>query len=558
MPTEPNELAKEVQRKLKHLKEKRKPWESLWQDIADYVVPHRRDILQTAPHGEQQDVKIYNSKAIEALDLFADGLHGYMISPALQWFKLRMAKKALNDNSEIKAWLEQVEEQIYFSLARSNFYHEMRMYLEDGGSIGTAIMYTEEDIGSGKIIFHSTPTGQCCIEENRYREVDLVYREYKKTARQLIQQFGRDKVGDKVLQVHKTNPYKEFDICHAVGPRSEDQREQGKRDGANKEFYSYWVLKQGTRLLKNSGFDSNPYATWRFKKSGDEVYGRSPASSALAEIVSLNLISKDLLASSEMFVNPPMNIPAKMQGQYDLTPGGANFYSDPKKIITRINATGDFPVGIDREEKIERSIEKHFKVDFFLMLANSQREMTATEIIEKQGEKAALLGAAIGRLNSEALDPLLDKVFDIEMDAGRLPPPPQILLDSGGEIDIVYQGPLAQAQRRLFQTQGITRGLETIMPIMEIRPEIADIYDWDRIAEELGDAHGMPEKVKNDQNTILQIRSARQAAQQQLQAQEALPQLVEAGKGMAEMEAAGGSSITEQLAAGLPQLQGQV
>ena len=100
MPDQPDPIAKDDMKKLKYLREKRKPFEALWQDIADYIVPHRTDIAQTAQPGQQQDIKIYNSKGIEALDLAADGLHGYMMSPALQWYKLRMARREFNEMAD--------------------------------------------------------------------------------------------------------------------------------------------------------------------------------------------------------------------------------------------------------------------------------------------------------------------------------------------------------------------------------------------------------------------------------------------------------------------------
>jgi hypothetical protein len=61
----------------------------------------------------------------------------------------------------VKQWLEEKEELIYQALAESNFYESMAEYFLDGGSIGTATVWCEEDVASGRILFSSEASREC-------------------------------------------------------------------------------------------------------------------------------------------------------------------------------------------------------------------------------------------------------------------------------------------------------------------------------------------------------------------------------------------------------------
>ena len=68
-----------------------------------------------------------------------------------------------------------------------------------------------------------------------------------------------------------------------------------------------------------------------------------------------------------------------------------------------------------------RGILLSFFSYFFLVLARAEREMTATEIMERQAEKAVLLGPQVDRLEQEGLAKVFDIVSDIADNANRLP-----------------------------------------------------------------------------------------------------------------------------------------
>ena len=63
------------------------------------------------------------------------------------------------------------------------------------------------------------------------------------------------------------------------------------------------------------------------------------------------------------------------------------------------------------EEQRRTAIRNVFYVDQLMLQQGPQ--MTATEVIQRNEEKMRLLGPVLGRLQSELLKPLIDRVFNI-------------------------------------------------------------------------------------------------------------------------------------------------
>lgn len=506
------ELVKQILGRQSALESSRHVWEQEWQDVADYVIPIREDIKGTRQSGERQGKKIYDGTAVSAAVLATDGIHGYHVSPAFTWFMYTMNRKQLDKIHEIREWLQDgVEYAMYSALNRSNFYDEMWSFIYDGLTIGTAPLYMEEDMTEGRLVFENAHISECYIAENKYGEVDIFHRKRKLTARKAMQKFGAENLPPAIAQAYKTAPFSEFEFLHAVFPREDfDERKRGAKF---KRYASIWL--QGQHVCLESGYDNFPYAVWRYAKSGKEVYGRSPATMALAKIKGANLKEKALIGAAQLHIDPPLNVPSELMGKVQWKPRGRNAFDDPARVPTIMETgRGAFPIGIDMLERDDRVIKEFFHVDFFLMLAQleGRGQRTAFEVSKLQEEKAAVLGAELAPLNKQ-LDGILDFVYYAELNAGRIPPPPDILLELVGEsFEPVYMGPLAQAQRRLFGTQGIRSGLEALTPIAQLKPEILDRVDWDATATLILESSGFPQSAINTDDKVKALRDARTQA----------------------------------------------
>ena len=497
-----------------------------FQEVADYVCPHLEDMRGNLKPGSKKGSKIYDGTAEGAAVLAADGIHGYHVSPAFPWFKYIMNRKKANAVPQVKEWLQEIEFNMYMALNRSNFYSEMWPYIYDGFTIGTALIYPEEDLAETRIIFETVHPGEIFISENKYGEIDILHRKRKRTARQLIQMFGAENLTPAVKITYETQPFQEYEIIHAVFPREEyDDRLQ---DAKNKRFASVWLLSAGNHICRVSGFDFFPYHVWRYMRTGKEPYGISPAILAMADIKGLNLMSKTMLGVAQLAVDPAYNVPSYLQGKVQLKPRGLNYLTSWQDKITPVNTGSGFPIGIDREQAKQRAIKERFHVDTFLMLANleGKGQRTAYEVSEMMAEKAAVLGAELGPLNMQ-LDQILEHVYNIELAAGRMPGPPDILYEMAGtdpylRFDPVYMGPLAQAQRERFQKDGIRKFFAEVSPLVQLKPESLDNLDADKTFRILADSNGVPEEILKGPEDVAAIRQARlEAMQQETQAENA-------------------------------------
>ena len=512
------EKASDIVKMLEQLKKIRSRYEPMVDDIITYVYHSRQKIADNTDgtEGMKTGDMVFDGTALNALNLLTDGLCGYSVSKSFRWFnytlpgKLNFPRtsgmrawsgKSMDEYPEVKLWLEEVEEVMYAAYLRSNFYDQVSEIVREAASIGTVVTTIEEDIDHDRIVFSVPHFREIFVAEDRFGTVDTLYHNYYLTLRQLADKFGVDKMQQadpKFEDELKSNPYKPREILNAIYPRSDF--DSSKLDKKNKPWASMWVLKAPQKLLlEESGYDDKPFVCWRWRKNATEVYGRSPAWDAIVPIMTANQIAETNLVAGHKMVDPPIIAPEDMRGKVVKAPGGWTFYSNfseknmPRPLLTGIQ----LPYAIDQQERIQQSIKEHFHVDFFLMLsqaAMNKVDLTATQVIEMSGEKAAVLGTRIGRQESELLNPVHDRVFNIENKSGRIPPPPDILMENGGSIEIDYLGPLAQAQRKMFKSQVMRAGIQIVGEASTVWPEVRHVIDPMKTTRDLLDSQGFPAK----------------------------------------------------------------
>jgi hypothetical protein len=136
-----------------------------------------------------------------------------------------------------------------------------------------------------------------------------------------------------------------------------------------------------------------------------------------------------------------------------------------------------------------------------------------------------LLAPVLARLQSEMLQPLINRTFNILLRKKLLPEPPLSL--QGRTIDIEYVSPLARSQRT-GDIQAIMRSLEILGPLAQMMP-VFDYLDTDKLVKHITDVLGVPRKVLRSDQEVANIRQQQaEMAQQQAELQEA-QQVAEAG-----------------------------
>ena len=500
------------------LKEKRNKIEKIWDKLIDYLIPEHKIDSNLENQRSLGDL-IFDGQPQTALQLLVDGFTGQTIAPSMRWFKLKFPDykeySGLNRIGIASKWLYEVEEEIYYNLQKSNFYDAMHEFIHDGASFGTAVIYTDYDIYSKKLVFSVRNPYEVYIDENRFGKVDTVFRKFVLSAREIVEKF--EDVDEKYLKEAEKSPDTKYTILHAVTPVQDWNEKISQIKKFGKKWASVYIDIDNNEVLSIDGYKYNPYSVWRWRKLSGELYGFSPSITALIDIIKLNSISKDLLKASHQSVNPPLNVPEELKGKVKIKAGGINYYKDVNRQIFPINTGVNYPVGVDRENRIREIIREHFKVDFFLMLANAQRQMTATEIMERQSEKAIVLGATVGRLNTEAISKILQRVYYLLSENGDLPEMPMTLKTLKQiDLQIDFLSPLAMAQKKMLLTGGIMETMGSIAQIMQINPDVVDIINFDEVVLNLVRGNNFPENALRSIEEIAQIRKAKAIQKQQL------------------------------------------
>ena len=515
------DLTKSLKRRFDKLKTNRQNWETHWQEVADYMLPRKADVTKTRSKGDKRTELIFDSSPLQSVDLLAASLHGMLTNPSTPWFTLRYKDPEIENDDEAKLWLESATDAMYVAFNRSNFQQEIFELYHDLITFGTACMFVQDD-DEDTLKFSTRHINEIYISENEKGKVDTVYRLFKMSVRAAFQQFG-EAISTGTKGLITKDPYEEISILHAVYPRNDFDPK--KQDRKNMPFESVYMEYKNLNELSVAGFKEFPFVVPRYLKASHEIYGRSPAMTALPDVKMLNEMSKTTIKAAQKQVDPPLLVPDDgFLLPVRTVPGGLNFYrSGTRDRIEPLNIGANNPLGLNMEEQRRNAIRNVFYVNQLMMQQGPQ--MTATEVIQRNEEKMRLLGPVLGRLQSELLKPLIDRCFAIMVRKNIFSPAPEII--SGRDVEIEYVSPLAKAQKST-ELQSIIRGIEIMGQLANVAP-VFDYINFDNLVKHLTNIIGIPQKVLKTNSEVLVEREAKQAQAQQMQEMQQLQQVAKAG-----------------------------
>jgi len=511
-------LAKQLKDNLSRLQEKRSTWESHWQEVADVMLPRKAEITRQRARGDKRSTQIFDATAVHALELLAASLHGMLTSSANRWFSLRFKETGLNDSDEAKEWLEDSTKRMYDVIAKSNFQQEIFECYHDLIAFGTSCLMIEED-QEDVLTFSARHIKEIYIQENRKGYVDTLYRRFKMSAQATVEKFGIENVSKEIVNVLKKAPFDDIDLVHVIRPRLDFDPQ--KQDKANMPFQSIYFEYGSGHVISVGGFKENPYVIPRYLKASTEQYGRSPGMNALPDVKVLNKMVEHSLKAAAKQIDPPLLIPDDgMLAPIRMSPGSINYYrSGSRDRIEPLNINANTAVTLNSENQRRDAINKMFHIDQLVVTEN--RNMTATEVLQRQEEKMRILGPVLGRLQSELLSPLVTRVFNIMLRNQLFMPSPDILTQQ--ELNIEYVSPMALAQRGQ-ELQSLMKGLELFGSLAQTMP-VMDYIDEDGLVKQIISILGLPAKVIKSDAQVQQLRAER--AEQEAQQMEMQQQMAE-------------------------------
>lgn len=523
------------------LQNARQPFDTLWRDLADFIVPQRSFQFQSGQPMTAADQattrnrrsRVYDSTAEIALDVFSSSLVGFLANPAMNWFELAPTDDSLLEDPEVAAWFDTVTARMLsaFNEPNAKFYSNLKMSANDIGVFGTVGMSIQR--GKKSLLeFSSKNIKELYIAEDASGNIDTVYRFLMKTARQLVEQFGNN-VSASVLEKFKEQPDTLIAVINAIEPREGFERPEGAiRSKSNLEMpiLSIWIEKDTQHIIQETGFEEMPIPVARWDVMTNDVYGTSPATKVLADIKMLNQMEKAHIVAAEKSLNPPLMMPDDgFMGNIDLSAGAINVYrSMSNGRLEPIQTIGNLPITLEMVQSKRNLIREAFYVDQLQLQTSPQ--MTATEVMARTDEKLRMMAPMIGRVQSELLGPIIERSFFLllrlseenDFENSPFPLPPEVL--GRANYKVKYVSPLARAQRG-SEANSILAWVNSTVPLTEVAPDILDNINFDELVRVLHDIQSVPAVLLNDRDAVEQARNARaeqQRAQQLLmQGQEA-------------------------------------
>jgi hypothetical protein len=513
-----------IKKRVDALASDRGTWEVNWQEILDYVMPRKADVVTLRTKGEKRTEVLFDSSAITANNLLAASLHGTLTSPSLPWFSIKLRDEELNKNRDVQLWLEDTGRKMYDTFNETNFNTEVHELYLDLCSIGTAAIFVEEaneGFNKNGIHFNTLHIAEYYIQENVNGKVDTLYRKYKLTARQAVQEFGEKNVGEKILTAAKEKPDQKFNFIHAVEPTEDYKRATGK-SSTKLPYHSCHVCEEDKMVVRTGGYNEFPYLVPRWSKATGEIFGRSPSYNALPDIKTLNKAVEIGLKAWAKAIDPPLLVQDDgVIGRVRTTPAGITVVRNDG-AVKPLQIASNWQITDLKENQLRTAIRQAFYSDQLQLQDGPQ--MTATEVQVRYELMQRLLGPTLGRFQTEFLNPLIERVFGIMYRAKSLNEAPSIIGDT--KIDIEYVGPLARSQR-MEEAVAIERLYQLAMSIGQIDPSIMDNIDHDEAIRMRAKLLGVPKTIMKDINDVNDMREQRammQQAQQQAQLQQAQAQ----------------------------------
>lgn len=515
-------LGDRVVKRQEKLAADRSTWETSWQDIADYVLPRRADFNTVRTVGDQRvrPSKVFDSTPILANEMLAAGLHSLLTNQDADWFGLEMDDEDLRDSDDTKEWLEEVKSRmlLVFQTPSSGFAPAMHEIYMDLGAFGTGCMLIESNMR-----FRTFHLAEVFPVENQAGQVDTVYRRFSWTARQIAERFDEDKLTDDIKLAafgaggQSGHPDKTFEIVHCVAPREE--RDPNRIDNRNMPWMSVYVDVKSKAVLEESGFAEFPFVVPRWAKIPGEKFGRSPAWTMLPDIKMLNAMQKTVLKGAQKTVDPPLLVADDGVIQpLSTVPGGLNYGgvdANGRQLVQPLNTGARVDIGLEMIDRLRDHIRFAFMAP--LMMTPDTPAKTATEVVIERDERLRLMSPVLGRLQTEFLGPMIERVFAVLSRLGAFPPAPEEA--QGRDFSVVYTSPIARAQRSGDLLE-FARTMEMVGPMGALDPTVYDNFDFDKGAREISDITGVSAKFVRDPREVEALRAARDREVQQQQALE--------------------------------------
>lgn len=522
----------------RHDKEKaeRSTWESLWQDVADYYTPSNNDIYAARTRGERKTTRIYDSTGIQSNKLLASAFHSMLTSPTNKWFDVGTDEEEIDQDFEVQLFYDNAVNKMFNVLNESNFQSQIHEVYLSYGSIGTTVLLMEEH-PDRLVNYRADTIYDYTLQEGADGAVSGISYERKFTYAQLVDEYGKENLSFDIIAQGELRPHEPDMFCVVITiEKNKDYDPMQPKIVTNKLFRSIHVDRKTGHVVREGGFEEQPFAVPRANKYSGEKYGRSSGMEVLPDVKMLNAMSKVNIRGAQKVVDPPLVVPDHgFALPLDTRPGGTIYKRQGIQDEIRPLNTGARPdIGEDMMESARSRIRQAFFIDQ-LQLVN-QNNMTATEVMQRTEENLRLMGPILGRLNDELLKPIVDRLLGIMLRKNLLGPIPEKLKDK--DIKVRYVSQIAKAQRAP-ELDVLNRVIMAMQPVIQAQPQVMDNIDGDKLFNHISNIAGLPKSVLRSPEEVQKARKERAEAENDAREAELQNQEADTAQKLAQAQQAG-------------------
>lgn len=493
-------------------------WRDQLQDAYDYFLPQREVLNHNAPGQKKMD-KIFDSTAIISTKEFANRMQANLTPIWNQWATFEISAdleaeiKAQNlDLNEIRKKLQETARIVFDYINHSNFATQINeAYLDL--CIGTTMIMVQESDDPVKLIeFETQPQVDIGFEKSGNGRVENAFKKTKCPGRDCERKYPGIELTDTLKDQIKQEPDKEICFINAM-----------IFDNDSRNYWWLLIPDGCSSIVWSQEYeDLAPWVIGRWSVVAGEVRGRGPALDVLPDVKSLNKIKQFALQKAAIDLSGIWTaIDDGVTNPYNIRiapgiviPVGTNDRTSPS--LQRLDTTNDLSLTQFEVQEMQTNIKRS--------LFNDLRDpngavRSATEISIDSRELAQRMGSAFGRLQTEILEPALNRVISILKRNKKIE---DIKVD-GRLVTIKFTSPLSRAQDTedlLAVEQAVAFVANTTGP-----DNIPFMFELDKFGEFAAEKTGMDQRLVRGEKSRrdLQKKVMDRADQQQQQQEQGTP-----------------------------------
>lgn len=554
--------------RFKVLKNNKRSLTSLFKLISEYVYNRKYDGQDIPNAGIFADEDIYDNTAQRANGIMANVMVNNIWPNGPRTFSLGRTWDT-PDTEEIKTYFSYVNQQMYSVMdnTKAGLQTALDEYMLDQGAFATSGIYVKEkeDDRAVPVRYEAWSIKGRYIDEGPDGNIDTIFSEISMSVRNAVKVYGYENLSARVRKDFDNGDIEnKVKILHVIEPRLE--RDKSKKGVKDMPIASIHIEVDTRKILKESGMEEMPVFIGRFSKVPGEIYGRSPAMVAMADILEINAVREAISIATEKQLDPPMAVyddGALGAGAIDTSAGAINVFSvtgrlNAGKPIEPLYTVGELQSSYTHIDTLKETINNHFYLDRLLDFNNETR-MTLGEAQLRNALRGQSLGAFYARQENEVITPMIERTFNILLKLGRL----GVIQGSKEEVEQLKRGmqpvyiPEELVQRmmngedfyeitylspakRTMQSEELRGIIETAnfaVQVAPASPEIIDNIDFDKLIARVAKLSGAPMELIKDSDTVKKIREARAKQQEEIAKMEQARQQSEIGRNVAQMNA---------------------